>query len=204
MKTENFIKLVQSFTGRDFQVETNDLELESEKTYSIYRYTPIKKYKISFDFKVPKNEESIIKSFINTFCNKYKEPDPANYDGKYANDPKDKWEFFTDEQKENCYFHHSSNMFYKTDLMEQVKENLGKSEIEDVLCQYGFYHTLYGIGIFILLGGQYELNAIDRMKKYLSEKNIPFKNQLSDAHWVFRFVININKDVHKSLLTNFK
>jgi hypothetical protein len=200
MKTENFIKLINSITGREFQIETKDTEMQLEKTYEIFRITPIRKITVSFDFKVPKNEESIIKSFVNTFCNKYKEPDPLAYDGRYGSD----WSKMTDSDKEFAYYHHSSNMLHKTKLMEQIKNNMLVSDIEDVLCKYGFYHTLYGIGIFVLFSGIYEVKAIDRMKKYLSDKNIPFKNQLSDAHWVYRFILNIDKDIHKSLLIDFK
>ncbi len=199
MKIENFIKLINSITKREFHIKTNDIELQLGKTYFIYKITPIKKIVSGFEFKVPKSEESIIKSFINKFCNKYKEPNPLAYNGKYGSD----WAKMTDVEKEYAYMHHTSKMFNKTQLLEQIKKNMLDSDIEDVLCKYGFYYTSYGIGIFVLYGGQYEINAINRMKIYLSKNNIPFKNQMSNANWVFRFIININKDYHKTLLSNF-
>ena len=88
--------------------------------------------------------------------------------------------------------------------MEQIKENLNDSSIEETLCKYGFYETNYGIGIFVLFSGKYELNAIEKMAAYLRAKNIPFHNEFSYARWVYRFVININKDIHAALLNSFR
>jgi len=205
MKTENFIKLINSITKKDFQIKTSDTELKPEETYYIFRITPERKYKIGFDFKCPKNEENLIKSFINVYCSKYREPDPANYTGWYYGtyNKKSDWNFMSENEKEFCINHHSSHMYSKSALLEQIKENMNDSNIENVLCKYGFYHTVYGIGIFVLFSGQYELNAINRMSGYLKRKNIPFRNEYSNAKWVYRFVINIDKDIHKSLLSDF-
>jgi len=200
MKTINFIKLAQTFTNIDFQIKTTDSELQPEKSYYIYKITPIRQITVGFDFKIPKNEESIIKSFISTFCNKYKQPNPAAYNGVYGSD----WSKMNDSDKEFAYYHHRSNMYSKTQLLEQIKENLNDSKVEDVLCKYGFYSTLYGLGIFVLFSGIYEINAINRMKAYLLENGIPYKNELSDANWVYRFVINANKDIHSDLLSKFR
>jgi hypothetical protein len=199
MKTENFNQLINSITGREFQIKTSDEEIVLEKKYYIFKITPIHKITVGFEFAVPKNEESIIKSFVTTFCNKYKEPNPLAYSGRYGF----KWDDMSESDRDFAHLHHSSNMYNKTALMEQIKANMLKSDIEDVLCKYGFYHTLYGIGIFILFGGKYEYNAIGRMKKYLSEMNVPFRNELSEARWVFRFVINVGKDYHKVLISDF-
>ena len=203
MKTENFNKLIQSITNRDLQIDTNESELQLNCEYTIYRITPLRKIKVSFTFKTPKNEEKLIKSFVNTFCNKYKEPNPENYNKTYGGDIL-RWNDKTDLEKEFAYYNHSSNMFSKTCLMDNIRKNMLNPGIEHTLCRYGFYHTLYGIGLFILFGGEYEINAINRMSKYLSEKNIPFKNQTSEAGWVYRFCINIDKDIHKGLLISFK
>jgi hypothetical protein len=203
MQTENFIKLINSITKKDFLINTTDLHIIPEKKYYIYIITPLKKYKIGFEFKAPKNVENLIKSFISTYCNKFREPNPANYNGKYSNDPLYKWEFFTAEKKEYCYFNHSSNMYNKNQLLEQIKENLNDSNIENILCKYGFYNTIYGVGIFVLFGGKYEINAINKFSDYLKNINIPFKNEYSNAKWVYRFVINIDKDIHAGILNNF-
>lgn len=203
MKTENFIKLINAFTGREFTVDTDDKELVSGNKYYIYKVLPLSKRKIGFDFIIPKNEETIIKSFINTFCKKYLEPNPANYDHKYG-DTEYRWAEKTEEQKEFCYYNHRSNMYSPKTLMEQVKANLSNSDIEDVLYKYGFYTTNYGIGIFVLFSTIYELNVIKSMADYLRANNIPFRNEFSDARWVYRFVINISKEIHERLLDNFK
>jgi len=202
MKTENFTKLIQGLTGRDFNVYTTHDELISGITYQIYRILPISKYKVAFDFKVPKNEENIIKSFINTFSKKYFEPDTAKYDKIYGG-VQYYWNDKTDEQKEAAYYHHRTNMLSPEKLKEQVKQNLSNPQIEDILWKYGFYHTNYGIGIFVLYSTEYELNAIMKMKRYLESKNIPFRNEMSEANWVYRFVINIEKESHKELLREF-
>jgi len=205
METINFLNLINSITKKDFQIDTTDPEIISEKTYYIYKITPIKKINVGFDFKAPKNEENLIKSFINVYCSKYREPNPANYkyDERYSNDKNYCWEMFDDAKKEQCYYHHSSNMYSKAALLEQIKENMNDSNIEDVLCKYGFYHTVYGIGIFVLFSGIYEMNAINRLSNYLKSKNIPYKNEYSNARWVYRFVLNIDKDIHKSILSDF-
>jgi hypothetical protein len=39
--------------------------------------------------------------------------------------------------------------------------------------------------------------------EYLKTKNIPFRNEYSNAMWVFRFVINVSKEIHKSILSDF-
>ena len=204
MKTENFRILINALTGREFKIKTNDAEIIPDKTYHIYITTPILKLKSGFDFKTPKNQERLIKSFVTTFCNKYKEPNPRAYDWSARTyGEKALYENKTPEEKERCFYHHSSNMYNKKQLLEQIKENLSKESIENVLCKYGFYHTLYGLGIFVLFSGKYEINAIQKMADYLKENNIPFRNEFSDQKWVYRFVLNIDKEIHKSILENF-
>ena len=159
-------------------------------------------YTISFAFVCPKNEDSIIKSFINTFKNKYLEPNPKAYDKEYGGKTYT-WEGMSDKDKEYAYMHHRSNMLPAKILLEQVKENLNTAGIEDILCRYGFYHTNYGIGIFVLFSTIMEMRAVQKMNEYLKQNNIPFSNEFSDAKWVYRFVMNISKDIHGTLLNNF-
>lgn len=201
MKTHNFINLIQAITKREFLIDSESTDIAPESEYFIYKVLPVSKRRIGFYFKTPKNEESLIKSFINQFCKKYREPNPLNYDGSYYGSTS--WENMTEEKREFCYYHHSSNMFSGNRLLEQIKENLNDSSIEGTLCKYGFYETNYGIGIFVLFSGKYELNAIEKMANYLRSKNIPFSNEFSNARWVFRFVLNINKDIHKEILKSF-
>ena len=81
MKTQNFINLIQAITKRDFNIKSKDLEFLPEKEYFIFRVLPASKREVGFNFKTPKNEENLVRSFINQFCKKYREPNPANYDG---------------------------------------------------------------------------------------------------------------------------
>lgn len=201
MKTENFLKLANGFTGRKFSIYPITENIEQGEKYFIYTVTPILKIKSGFNFKIPLNEENIIRSFINTFCSKYREPNPNNYNGNYYGSIK--WDDKTPEQKEYCFHHHSSNMFSKQNLLAQVKQNLNKPKIENILCRYGFYPTIYGIGLFILFSGVYELNAIKKMESFLKHKNIPFTNEFSNAKWVYRFKLNIDKKTHENLLFEF-
>ena len=206
MKKHNFIKLIQSITKRDFQIDSLDTDIAIEGEYFIYKVLPVSKRKIGFLFKTPKNEENLIRSFITQFCKKYREPNPANYTGNYCGTytPSSAWENMSEEKKEFCYCHHSNTMYSEKVLLEQIKENLNDSSIEETLCKYGFYETNYGIGIFVLFSGRYEIAAIEKMAAYLKSKNIPFTNEYSNAMWVYRFVLNINKDIHTTLLNSFK
>jgi hypothetical protein len=202
MKTQNFMELIQAITKRDFQIATKDAEINMESEYRIYRILPVSGRDVNFYFKTPKNEENLVRSFINQYCKKYREPNPAKYDGSYYGSTS--WENMTEKEREFCYYHHASNMFSEKTLLEQIKENLNDPSIEETLCQYGFYETNYGIGIFVLFSGKYELNAIEKMAMYLKSKNIPFSNEYSNARWVFRFILNISKDIHREILNSFR
>jgi hypothetical protein len=153
-------------------------------------------------FTTPKKEENLIRSFVNQFCKKYKEPDPSCYNGVYPGSTS--WENMDDLSREYCYLHHSSHMYNEKQLMEQIKMNMNDPKIEGALCRYGFYETNYGIGIFILFAGTYEMNAINKMKCYLKNNNIPFANEFSEAKWVYRFLLNIDKDTHAAILNKFR
>ena len=196
METKNFIKIVNAITGRQFIINADVIELQNE--YYIYKILPISKREVGFKFVTPKKEETLIKSFITQFTNKYFEPAPIAYSGRYGSN----WAGMTEKDKEFAYLHHRSNMYSKKDLLNQIKENANKKETEYVFSKYGFYHTHYGIGLFVLFGLNNK-TAVVKMTSFLDRKEIPYSNEFSDARWVYRFVININKDVHKNLLNIF-
>ena len=198
MKTKNFIKLINAVTGRDFQTNAGE-EIKLNSEYYVFKILPINQMKIGFMFKTPKREESLIKSFITQYSNKYLEPNPAKYDGRYGGI---KWENKTDAEKEFAYMHHRSNMYSKQFLLGQLKENAVKVGTQYTFSYYGFYSTNYGIGLYVLFSFNPEL-AVNRMRKFLDQKGIPYHNEYSDAKWVYRFVININKDIHEALLGEF-
>jgi len=203
MKTENFLKLIQTITGRDFLINTENKTIDLDTVYFIYKILPISKMEVSFKFKTPKNEEKLISSFLTAFYNKYFEPNPKAYNKIYGG-IEYKWAEKTAEQKEFAYLNHRSNMFYKNELKDQVLKNINKTGVSNILCKYGLYTTNYGIGLFVLFGGAQELEAINILSKYLNKNNIIFTNEFSNARWVYRFKINIDKDTHISILSDFE
>lgn len=202
MKTVNFQKLIQVITGRDFIINTKEYEISFETEYTIYRVLPITQRHISFTWKTPKSDEKMLRSFITTFTTKYREPNPANYTTCYPYYSKS-WSEMTAESQEFAYCHHVSNMFSKEDLLKQVENNFSKEGITNDLIKYGFYPTEYGVGIFCFWMTSGVKSAIEAMTKYLNTINIPFKNEFSDARWVFRFRLEISKEVHTNLLNQF-
>lgn len=68
-----------------------------------------------------------------------------------------------------------------------------------------FYTTLYGIGVFCYFMRQSTLISYSNvLSKYLESNKIAFKNEFSEAGWVYRFCINKNIELHNELLTNFE
>jgi hypothetical protein len=200
MKTKNFEKLIQAITTRDFIINTQDEELQFNKEYYIYKTLPITERKVIFKWTTPQTEEKLLKSFITAFTTKYFEPRPESYSGKYGT----LWSDKTEKEKEYAYMHHRSNMYSKTDLLNQIQLNFENELIYESLIKYGFYHTEYGIGIFVFWATKYVIEAISYMKQYLDKNNIPYSNEFSDAKWVYRFKININKDKHYQILKSFQ
>ena len=205
MKTSNFINLINEITNRNFLINTQSENLETETEYFIYRVLPTSGRKIGFRWVTPKTNDKFLKSFITAFTSKYKEPNPANYTGNYFGTytAKHDWQNMPETEREFCYMHHTSNMFSKTALLEQIEANFSKENITETLCKYGFYTTEYGIGIFCYFNTDGVINSVAKMTKYLKSKSIPFKNEYSDAKWVFRFVLNLDKTKHDLILNSF-
>jgi hypothetical protein len=202
MKTINFQNLIQSVTGRNIIINTEDAELQNEKEYSLSVTFPITGIRSSFTWKTAKADEKLLRSFITAFTTKYREPNPASYNYQYG-DRFYTWDEKTPEQKEQCIYHHRTHQYSKEDLMQQVTENFNKEGIQDALIKYGFYNTEYGIGIFCFFETSYVRGAIDKMKQFLLTASIPFANEYSDARWVYRFKLNLTKEQHGLILTQF-
>lgn len=205
MKTSNFINLINEITNRNFLINTQSENLETETEYFIYRVLPTSGRKIGFRWVTPKTNDKFLKSFITAFTSKYKEPNPANYTGNYFGTytAKHDWQNMPETEREFCYMHHSSNMFSKACLLAQIENNFNKDSISETLCKYGFYTTEYGIGIFCYFNTDGVINSIAKMTEYLKQKSIPYKNEFSDARWVFRFVLNLDKTKHDLILNSF-
>lgn len=204
MNTLNFQNLIQKITSRQLIIDTQDNEIMLDKEYFVYKHLPLTDRKIYFKWKVAKTEEKVLKSFITAFTTKYKEPSPKAYDyaGRVYGE-KALWINKTEMGKEQAYWHHSSNMYSKNDLREQIEANFNDSSITETLTKYGFYNTDYGIGIFILFNTNFVVDAVNKLSNYLKNQNIPFANEYSEARWVYRFKLGLSKEQHKSLLLKF-
>ena len=70
--------------------------------------------------------------------------------------------------------------------------------------KYFLYTTIYGFGIFSLFYDEKRLaEMVQPFKDYLEKKNISYKNEYSDAMWVFRFVTKLGVENHNLLLAAF-
>ncbi len=201
MNTAKFTNLIQLVTGRDFQIKTNDTELKHATKYEVFRILPLTNYWVSFTWKTPLSDEKMLRSFITAFTSKYREPDPAAYTCR-APYFSPAWADMEPMKREYAYMHHASNMFHKSELLKQVESNFSQQGMTEGLIKYGFYSTEYGVGIFCFWATESVVSAIEAMKKFLADRNIPFTNEFSDARWVYRFKLGISKDAHTQLLTN--
>mgnify|MGYP003609017569 CR=1 FL=1 len=199
METNKFISLIQNITGRNLQIDTQDEILQFEKEYYVFIVLPITDRKIYFKWVTPKTTDKFLRSFITSFTTKFFQPNPSNYNGRYGS----KWEDMDEKQREYAYHHHRSNMYSKNELLEQIHGNFNSDNICNTLIKYGFYSTEYGIGIFALWATDGVLNAIQKLKQYLQSKNIPYTNEYSDARWVYRYKLGLDKNTHTSILNNF-
>lgn len=199
MKTSNFQNLIQLVTGRDFLIATNDENLQFETEYRIYKKLPLSGRVISFNWKTPKADEKMLRSFITAFASKYREPNPEAYNYNYGGKTY-RWDEKNDEEKEFAYMHHASNMYSKAALLHQVETNFSKDEIATGLIKYGFYNTEYGVGIFCFWMTNGVNSAIVAMNNHLRKLSIPFTNEFSDAKWVYRFKIGLTKEAHLSII----
>jgi len=204
MNTQKFQNLIQQITGKPLIIATNDENIINGAEYIVYMILPLTDRKVYFKWKAATTDEKLLRSFITAFCNKYREPNPRSYDyqartyGESA-----KWENKTEIEKEYAYFHHAGFMYSKNDLMKQIEANFANPAIEKALLMYGFYTTEYGIGIFAFWETQAVVNAIAKLKQHLNSISIPYKNEFSDARWVYRFKLNLTKEAHNNILTSF-
>jgi hypothetical protein len=212
MKTKQFQELIQHVTGRPLTFSEYE-EIPLDQIICVYRpyklgVNVLPSTVLSFEWKTPKKEDSLLRSFITAFCSKYKEPDPDTYDrncscyGDTWIKHEEKWN--NPETHWNCslWNHHTSHMVSKDKLKKQIIENFSK--FNAATARLGFYETHYGIGIFTIYGGAWVDSCLNSMSQHLKACNIPYRNELSDAGWVTRFVINLTKEIHGEILKDFK
>jgi len=119
------------------------------------------------------NVENLLKSFLNKFASKY-EVFKTLPDGRFTLTPS------------------------KKETLNKIIDN-NKDRVFKGL----FYTTLYGIGFWAIFCNKNSKTFANEMHKYLSDKNIAYKNEFSDAFWVYRFLIKQDVKYHNELLTNF-
>lgn len=210
MNTDNFTQLIRAITGRQFslakrlnwrETEPAPETLTYETTFFVFVTLPITGRTFGFDWKTPKSDEKMLRSFITAFSSKYREPDPRAYqdDGVRSYT----WETMGAEKREHAYGHHVSNMLSKEQLLADVERRFACPEIESALNQWGFYETEYGIGIFCYWQTEFVRRAMENMRAFLAEKLIATREEFSDARWAYRFRIEANRGVHTALLNEF-
>jgi hypothetical protein len=207
MKTIQFEKLIQAVTGRPLTLSIDAEELPLDSTVTVFRPRMLGETVRAFEWKTPKKEDSILRSFITAFSSKYLEPDPETYSRNcptYGDTWKrhvDAWE--SPETHWNCslWQHHASHGLSREKLKSQVLANF--SSFDTGTARLGFYETNYGIGIFTIFGGEWVNESLASMAEYLNRQGIPFRNELSKAEWVTRFVIGLDKPEHSRILGNF-
>lgn len=210
MKTETFTQLIRAITGRAFSISERidwrntqpaGEDLAHEKTYFVGMVLPITGRTVGFDWKTPKHDEKMLRSFITSFTSKYREPCPLAYvKGTYGGR---NWADMSPEQKEHAYGHHGSNMFTKKMLTAQVQARFEAPEMENALNRWGFYETEYGIGIFCFWLTASTVGAMQKMRQYLAAQGLAAKEEFSDARWVYRFRLELSKDMHRGILSQF-
>jgi hypothetical protein len=204
MKKENFEKLIQAVTGRPLEIITEDNEIQLQTEYCIaHRNIEGTDNYVRFYWKTPKKQDNIMRSFITAFASKYTQPNPAKYGPNDWNPDRKTWDQMTGRERTMAYYHHRSYMYTKEQLLKQVEANFGTPQMGTAMMRYGFYLTDYGFGTFVLFGGQHVEKAVMRMREYLKLENIPYRNELSDARWVLRFVLNMGRPIHEKILTKF-
>ena len=181
MTATEFINFANDFTGKKIKLykPENNLKYASYLPYNGILETSTK-YGISFgdhivfDFVTGKNEDNFFKIFVTQFINKYQI----------------KQMMFLDNGE--CAYMTKSQCIEKIKNSDRVNKNY-------------FYTTLYGIGCFCyFMRKQTLMNYSKLLSNYLNSKNINFKNEFSEAGWVYRFCINKNFELHNELLTEFE
>lgn len=207
MKKIQFQELIQAVTGRPLTVSTSLDEIPLDSKIAIHRPWKEEQTRLSFDWKTPKKEDSLLRSFITAFCSNYLEPDPKTYSrncscyGDTWKRHEESWENPKTHWSCAPWLHHRTHQASKESLKSQVIANF--ANFDAGTARLGFYETNYGIGIFTIYGGEWVEKSLDDMKRHLNFHAIPFRNELSDAGWVTRFVIGIDKPTHSTILGTF-
>ena len=180
MQTIEFLKFANDFTDKNVKI----YKPENDQKYSSYypyngELLPYTKYGIAFGGSIVFDfiTGKNVDNFFKTFV--------TQYINKY--------------QCKQMIFENGELVYLtKLQCIEKIKNS-------DRVNKNYFYTTLYGIGCFCYFMRKTTLNNYSNiLANYLKSKNIDFKNEFSEAGWVYRFCINKNIELHNELLTNFE
>jgi hypothetical protein len=132
---------------------------------------------IFFDFKTGKIEDTIIRTFVTQFIDKHECKKPIIENGFLV-------------------------ILDKKEAKELIYNKIRNS---DRVYNWIFYTALYGIGTFCFFMSDKKLKeAVEPLEKYLKSIGVNYKNEYSEAHWVYRFVFNGDIDFKNKILSEFK
>lgn len=201
MKTENFLHLIREITGEPFRIDEPGDEVHLDQLYFVRLILAGSAHFLEFQWKTPKDEENLLRSFVTAYCSKCRVVNPAHY---VSENPRYNWDNMSQKDKDFARLcHHRGNMFTKEELMEQIETRFKSESMGKVLTRYGFYFTDYGIGVYVIYGGKAVETACDAMREFLTGKGVGFTNELSKAGWVFRFRLGLSREIHAALLAQF-
>ena len=182
MNARNFEKIVSEISGRKIfisELVNQDAKKWYDKKYvdtdiikegTIYGVCVDDVRMICFDLKVGKFE-NLLKTFVTQYVNKYLCTT---------------WRIDEDGS-----------------FVKHTKET-AKSSLHEVSPRYGYlcaYSTQYGIGVWNLFVNADAKELIKReLSKLLTESNVTFKNEYSDAFWAYRFKFSGNYLDHNIIL----
>lgn len=125
---------------------------------------------IMFDFKTTKNIDSVFKSFVNQYISKYMTSQMGIFDGEFRK-------------------------YTKIECLNELKQSFTR------ISKVYFYSTCYGIGWFCFLSNDKQFNEVNLiLENHLKNLNISFKNEFSEAGWVYRFLISKDLNYNSYLL----
>lgn len=150
------------------------------------------------------------------YTSEFKEVATSQKYGVTINDDTIDFDFKTGKNEDNIFKSFVSQFISKYESKRTVlidgevrartkKEVLTTLKNNDRVSKYYFYTTLYGIGYFCFFSSAQAIKEVhNELASYLKTKNIEFKNEFSEAGWVYRFVINKDITIHNNLLTNLE
>lgn len=186
MEKVNFINLVSILTNQNIDLRLN-VYGATKKWYdtTLIDFSEIesnKDYTVFFNniqqftFKTGKNSDTFVKSFLSQFISKAQLFNINTL------------EYMTKEEKK-----------------DSILNNVNNTNNFNRLTKYIYYTTLYGIGMFVFFMNDKTFEKYTSfLNNNLKENNINYKNEYSEAGWVYRWVIKSDINHHNLILSNLK